>query len=440
MNQTAQVTNFPPVVNESNTSNKNESCYDSWKKVAKIVVLVVASFFLLPFLFQSFRDEWWSVLGLTNKNVQVDVQGTPEKSQVDSKATCDSTSFQKIWNETKKVLCKSEYLVTIPPKVGVPGQQNVAQSVLVCLPERISKTWLAKEKGGINTFYPYGNAIMKPKKQYETQIEVLNLDSLDAAKKEIDAGRKPVVLNFSTPWIFTKVSPVSASAQPTLETDLCVRSELMLMRQSLNNYKKETDQLIYTPDLTVFREGKANNYQFLSQPYKVSFLTSEAPYLGNDKGVTTREDGKLDYANKIKRRDVQNMAMMQLYAAYENGHDSVILGALGSGDFHNPPDAVAEIYKELIDGLFKGVFKKIVFAVSDEIGATPHSPKRDYLAFKECFEGPLTKKKDDDSSYSSIPVVNVKSKPLDKPLKPILKNLPPQQPTGWRWLASFVGL
>jgi len=49
-------------------------------------------------------------------------------------------------------------------------------------------------------------------------------------------------------------------------------------------------------------------------------------------------------------------------AASEN-HDCVVLGAFGCGAFSNPPEHVAEIFKNAIEKNFKNVFKIIAFPI-----------------------------------------------------------------------------
>jgi len=50
------------------------------------------------------------------------------------------------------------------------------------------------------------------------------------------------------------------------------------------------------------------------------------------------------------------------HVAALNGHDSLVLGAIGCGAFNNPADEVCNLFKEVISN-YGILFKEIVFAV-----------------------------------------------------------------------------
>jgi len=51
-----------------------------------------------------------------------------------------------------------------------------------------------------------------------------------------------------------------------------------------------------------------------------------------------------------------------LKVAYMHNHDVLVLGALGCGAYHNPPDQVAQIFKDSLHKYDK-CFKRVIFAV-----------------------------------------------------------------------------
>lgn len=70
-----------------------------------------------------------------------------------------------------------------------------------------------------------------------------------------------------------------------------------------------------------------------------------------------------------------------LWMAASCGHDSVVLGAFGCGYFNNPPDFVAETFRELLSpgGEFENVFRMVAFAV---IHGNTHSFEQRFPAIR----------------------------------------------------------
>lgn len=63
----------------------------------------------------------------------------------------------------------------------------------------------------------------------------------------------------------------------------------------------------------------------------------------------------------------------------ETGSTTLILGAFGCGVFRNDPEFVAKSFKKALDGEYKGVFPRVVFAVPDETSVN-------YKAFEKVFK------------------------------------------------------
>lgn len=126
------------------------------------------------------------------------------------------------------------------------------------------------------------------------------------------------------------------------------------------------DDCIYTPDVVVF---KLDTDFPLVMPkeewYKVNILTCSAPNLREHPSNSMNP-----YAGS-RRASVTNQELMNLHLsrgrrildiAANNGNEVVILGAFGCGAFQNPPEVIAECYKQLMRE-YDGVFETVEFAV-----------------------------------------------------------------------------
>lgn len=228
----------------------------------------------------------------------------------------------------------------------------------------------------------------------ETEVEVINEDTLVAAKQLIDSGMRPAVLNMAS-YVFPGGGVLKGSAAQ--EENLFRRTDLFrslyrfhdnalkLMPPVKNKFKeryplKLHHGAILSPRVTVFRDTDKNNYELLNKPYVVDVVSMAAL-----RNPTLTEDGRLserDYEiTKEKIRDI-------LYYACIATNDSVVLGALGCGAYRNPPEEVARACKEVLnEKQFEGCFRKIVFAIFDDHNSRkPHNPRGNYLPFKEIIE------------------------------------------------------
>ena len=229
----------------------------------------------------------------------------------------------------------------------------------------------------------------------ETEVKVINEDTLIAAKDLIAEGLNPSVLNMAS-FVFPGGGVLHGSAAQ--EENLFRRTDLFKslyrFHEGAYSYLLPSDQKaskhyplslhhggIMSQAVTVFRDSEANDYRLLDEPYKVNVVTIAAL-----KNPTLTKEGKLareDYEiTKEKIRDI-------LYHSFIVGNDSVVLGAMGCGAYRTPPEEIAKAFKDVLsEDDFKGCFKKIVFAVFDDHNShRPHNPRGNYLPFKEIIEG-----------------------------------------------------
>jgi len=114
-----------------------------------------------------------------------------------------------------------------------------------------------------------------------------------------------------------------------------------------------TDGMMYSPMVPILRKDDG---QLLDQPVLSSIITSAAV----NTGVVKRfEEDKLPMIEEIMKVRIDKL--LALSAIYK--HDTLILGAWGCGVFQNDPKVIANLFFQLLEGKYKGVFKKVVFAI-----------------------------------------------------------------------------
>ena len=230
-----------------------------------------------------------------------------------------------------------------------------------------------------------------PSKYRITEIEVVNDDSFYAAKKLLDEDYTPAVLNMAS-----AVRPGGGvtSGSAAQEEDLCRRSNLFesLFRYSADKAKDfglTIDEkqypmdwnygVVYTPAVAVIKNGCDKGYSYLDKPFMVDVISVAA--IKNP----TIKDGKFAEKDKgILKNKIRTILNAGIF--WEN--DSLVLGAFGCGAFGTPPHLMAELFKEVLsEPLYKGRFKKIVFAIlNDGNSHKEHNPEGNLIPFERAFK------------------------------------------------------
>jgi uncharacterized protein (TIGR02452 family) len=112
--------------------------------------------------------------------------------------------------------------------------------------------------------------------------------------------------------------------------------------------------LIYSPGVPVLRDEHAN---FTPSPWSLAFITSPAPNVRayREHGGTT-PDALISNIVAYRAERILAMAMVK-------GHDSLVLGAWGCGVFGCDPGMVASVFRKLLTGPYKGIFREVAFAI-----------------------------------------------------------------------------
>jgi len=194
--------------------------------------------------------------------------------------------------------------------------------------------------------------------------------SLDEARKFVAEGKKVAVLNFANNHSVGG-APFAAGAQ---EESMCRMSTLYPCLEAMKPcfYNKHiiqytrgeidhmgNDDLIYTPDVCVFKEeinnGNVIRPEMMKREdwYKVDIITCAAPELWHGNLMPD------DYVEQITRRIKR---ILDVAAKEKVG--ALILGAWGCGAFKNPADIVARVFHDMLKHYN---FETVSFALGGDI-------------------------------------------------------------------------
>ena len=239
-----------------------------------------------------------------------------------------------------------------------------------------------------------------------TVFEVVDQDTIDLTKQYQDTNLKPVALNLANANIPGGGVENGDGAQ---EESLFRRSnyyQALCPRQGGSEnalYPIAENQVIYTPDVQIFRTGELDYTQPIKEtdvayefhiPYAVSFIAAAHVELNRASQVNELKNLDEEFAknqskeSKAKLEQIcdEILKEMGIEGTYEQvskqkmrailrtaclpddtgkqKHDSVVLGALGCGAFGNPRCLNAHYWKEVFKELeFQGRFKKVGFAI-----------------------------------------------------------------------------
>lgn len=197
--------------------------------------------------------------------------------------------------------------------------------------------------------YKYDDAFQLRNNNYNTITRIVDNDTIDTAIMYIKDGYKPLVLNLADDCIPGGAVELGSGAQ---EESLFRRSNYCLSCNS-DFYPLRADEAIYSPEIVVFKDTEANNWRLYENVVKMDFIA--CPGLKYPKTIS----------NWLLPDDVEtlkNKIRLIFQTGYNNGHDVLILGALGCGAWRSPPEHVAEICLEICKE-YHGMFKYVVFAI-----------------------------------------------------------------------------
>ncbi len=218
---------------------------------------------------------------------------------------------------------------------------------------------LTKHYNNIDNIKTSNKALVNP--NHKTQVKVFNKDTLDCASDLIDEKYNPLVLNMASNYKPGGGFEKGSSAQ---EEELFRRTTyaLSLYKPDIKScYPLNGTACIYSPNLLIFRGSRADDYYVMKWKdcKYASFIAMPAIRKPNlCQNILTKEW-------ELRKLDTELM-LDKIRTIFEvakaNGHDSLVLGALGNGAYDNPPAHTAKLFKQVIFE-YNGWFKYITFAI-----------------------------------------------------------------------------
>lgn len=235
---------------------------------------------------------------------------------------------------------------------------------------------------------------------FDTKLSVENDDCLVVGKHMQDEGLNPAILNMASAY---RPGGGVMNGARTQEECIFRRSNLFM---SLYQYDRQMYDLvikpnedgmydlsfiqqgypmdenfggIYSADVTVFKDG---NYEWLYDPYQTAFISVAAMNINRAlrQGEQIPVDGRLsDRAVAIIKNKIRTIYRIGVL----HGHDSLVLGAWGCGDFGNLSEQIAQLFVNVLnEDEFRGRYKDIRFAIIED----HNSRGRNYQTFKNVID------------------------------------------------------
>lgn len=213
------------------------------------------------------------------------------------------------------------------------------------------KTIIAREEDSL----PAGSLLYSS----PSKVLVTNSRSLEAAEKYKD--KKVCVLNFAS---FCNPGGGVKRGEKTQEEALCRGSSLFwsiatpdCMNQFYIPHRTMTDaryndDMIYSPEVLVIRKDD-DSMELLEHEdrYFVDIITCAAPNLGRK---ASNQYNTMAGATQVKLSDEELLELLEkrynrlFELAHSQGAEILILGAIGTGVFHNKASVVAEAFRNVI--------------------------------------------------------------------------------------------
>jgi len=226
-----------------------------------------------------------------------------------------------------------------------------------------------------------------------TRFSVIEADCLEVAELLNKTGYNPCVLNMASGKNPGGGVLNGSGAQ---EENIFRRSNLFASLYQFANYatqygiEKNRKQYpldsvcggIYSQNITVFRSSENSGYALLDTPFQVSVVS--VPAINRPELLKTNEYLRI-VEHLIEPTKEKMRTILRIAGKYE--HKALVLSAFGCGAFCNPPEHIAELFREVFaEPEFQNRFALVVFAIiSDHNSNRAHNPNGNFEPFRKIF-------------------------------------------------------
>lgn len=208
----------------------------------------------------------------------------------------------------------------------------------------------------------------------KVKIHVLNEDCLATARRLSESGMHPFVLNMAN-----RQNPGGGVENGAGAQEECLfRSSnyYQTLYQARGSYPLDRNWgSVLSHDVTVFRGLEEDGYPLLEKPFTCSFMAIPAinhPELD--------ENGKM---TKPMIKGTHNKIKTIYYTAFAGGAKVLVLSAFGCGAFKNPPEQIAEIFKDELKA-YDRTFEDVYFSIKPDHNDPSN---KNFKAFEKVLSG-----------------------------------------------------
>lgn len=226
----------------------------------------------------------------------------------------------------------------------------------------------------------YDNGVFlidKPSINLVTEIEIMADNTIDAFFKT-EMKEYITILNFAS---YKEPGGKFLQGSTAQEESLCHYSTLFNILSTFSKYyewnNKNKNNAMYLNRAIYSKDILFINNPFCSDRYAIhryaNVITCAAPNWS-----TASKYNLVDKSTNSETLDSRIKFILKI-ASINNAGGTLILGAFGCGVFGQDPIEVASIFKYYLNGEFKNVFKRVIFAIPNNF----HT--ENYNAFKQVF-------------------------------------------------------